>query len=69
MSDADKLFDELGYIKQDMNHQNYIAYFNECNEINFYLKDKMISANIDEATMQELKAINAKVAELGWSDE
>jgi len=68
MSEVDKLFEVLGYIKADMSHQSYVVYFNECNEINFWLKDKTISATIDEITMQELKAINKKCEELGWNE-
>lgn len=71
---AKEMFKELGY-KQKI--QNYVIYyFKEINipkrygstifyHINFILKDKeiFISKNL---SLEELKAINKQVEELGW---
>ena len=74
---ADELFKELGYIK----NKNYSTDRTEKykkdddNVYYFYLLDKEYykSGEWDgmcgSTTMQELKAINKKVEELGWLDE
>ena len=75
MSEADKLFDELGYSKQEGNFS--LCYRRDGNfgveEIYF---DKIYNSfskafnyEYSYITMQELKAINMKCKELGWSDE
>lgn len=69
MSEADKMFEELGYIKYESKYNiYYTAQFGT--EIAFNKKDKdvtkywgMENQYID---MQELKAINKKCEELGW---
>ena len=75
MSEADKLFEKLGYYKDfdDITHE----YRKECNgelfEIDFWLDDKEISKNkyrdMGYITISELKAINLKCKELGWIKE
>ena len=76
MSQADKLFEELGYVKTKYN--NIVSYWFFENEIatksvRFYLQFKTfetITSSIRKSfNMQELKAINIKCRELGWSDE
>lgn len=67
MSDADKLFEELGYEKNEF--KNGINYANDDDEISFVdYKDYGKTIDVDKfgchLTMQELKAINAKVKEL-----
>ena len=68
---ADEMFEELGYIKVE-DSKMCIKYANDeidC-EINFWKIDKTVSKTHYEKlgymTMQELKAINKKVEELGW---
>ena len=78
MTNADKMFEELGYKKTEDN-EDFIAYQNKdiAKLIEIYCNRKTISVYevIDnetlltgEITMQELKAINEKVKELGWYD-
>lgn len=81
MSEADKLFEELGYKKEILSNKK-IKYSNNSscyNIIIFYLYNKtFFSEEIDEdyemnqgatLNMQELKAINLKCKELGWIEE
>ena len=72
---ADEMFDELGYIK-DINNDYEIEYRRSDIYINFDKTKKEFSKGIEydnyygvkQITMQELKAINKKVKELGWND-
>ena len=73
MSKADEMFEMIGYEK--VSDENYIYYNNLEWEytIVFDLSSKTFKGYIDEDTemalsvdMQELKAINMKVEELGW---
>ena len=79
---ADKMFEELGYKLVEKTMTSYI-YEKELYEnghlqyelyIVFELKDKEFYKtnsswkDIENITMQELKAINEKVKELGWYD-
>ena len=72
---ADEMFEELGYYKDfdDMTHEYRKEKDGDLFEIDFWLKDKEVSKNyyrdMGYITMQELKAINKKVEELGWLDE
>lgn len=67
MSEADKMFEELGYGKFYENSTD-IRYSNECNEtIAFYGAVKTFEKNTYPINMQELQAINKKVEELGWN--
>ena len=74
---AKEMFEELGYKQKIQN--DVIYYFKEINipkrygstifyHINFILKDKeiFISKNL---SLEELKAINKQVEELGWNNE
>ena len=74
MSEADKMFDELGYVKIIENNIK-ILYEKEGRfwdkEISFDLIDRQIRVEMgagdsEPITMQELQAINIKVKELGW---
>ena len=83
MSEADKLFEELGYEKEyvqdkNMHRDEYIKYSNnELVSILFDIFRKKIAISDTSSWefearyvgMQELKAINMKVKQLGWSDE
>ena len=64
MSEADELFDELGYEKKHDNRRR-IVYKKVLAEIEFNLKQKYIFVDFG-LDMQELQAINKKVKELGW---
>lgn len=73
---AKEMFEELGreqtiteydYYKSDI---NYLDKKTEQTNIYFDLEDKKIGfINIYKITIQELKAINKQVEELGWLDE
>lgn len=67
-SPADKMFEELGYIKEE--HKNCIEYFRGKNEdekaITLWRINEPSIASYSGITMQELKAINKKCEELGW---
>ena len=65
MSEADKLFEELGYMIDE--NENRTIYDNR--NINIIFDKETKTINTDEAitfNMQELKAINKKCEELGW---
>lgn len=72
MSEADRLFDELGYEKIENKIQ--ITYVKPYENIQFLLNVKKIEYHFLRGstfliqTMQELQAINEKVKELGWND-
>jgi len=73
---ADKLFEELGYVKiiQDVIYDGFWEeYYNADMDktISFNLTDKILDITDDEGwgiTMQELKAINKKCEEIGWNE-
>lgn len=71
-SPADELFEELGYEKDEDEISVYYTYKKFGNMIVFNLKSKEIHFHSDgidtigSITLQELKAINKKVQELGW---
>ena len=75
MSEADRLFEELEYKKEEYNPD--VIYFT-----NKFLEDIYFAFNKNtkkvcfiensyagDITMQELKAINLKCKELGWIEE
>lgn len=69
MGEADKAFEELGYTKK-IREEN-IFYIKDDTEIRFIKQLKYFTCVDDYGswqyiTMKELKAINAKVKELGW---
>ena len=64
---AKEMFEELGY-KQDYNIDYAIRYCNEERDyyIYFYKYVRKIEV-LHDITLQELKAINKQVEELGWN--
>lgn len=76
MSEADKLFEELGY-KLDWNYKGLILIYHKNNTcIQFDIEHKTFckfeesdSCVICDITMQELKAINLKCKEMKWIEE
>ncbi len=76
MSEADKLFKELGYklIPQVENRSYFLKYKKDDDNIIYFDEDKEIHKDGEYAetcygiTMQELKAINKKCEELKWID-
>ena len=75
MSEADKLFEELGYKKQLIKNSFGCIeeYIKESKIISFY-NDKNIAVyncidGFKYINMQVLKAINLKCKELGWIEE
>ncbi len=84
MSEADKMFEELGYrlLPRDINNKGILLHYirdsnlsaNESEHIVFY-SDKEIKCHYTYCTfnktlnMQELQAIHKKCEELGWLDE
>ena len=73
MSNADKLFKKLGY-KEISKANNSIYYLKENGvKLTFYEEEKGFIKTFGNAKMiiqfNELKAINMKCKELGWSDE
>lgn len=84
MSEADKLFEELGYEKIDNNKIKHIRFIRQINKntkenIDFHKTFKKVEVYfydfedseelIKPISMQELKAINLKCKELGWIEE
>lgn len=78
MSEADKMFEELGYkkeiIESEVNDEVTIMYIKrfvyeyDSKIINFKLKKKIVGIKYS-IDMQDLKAINLKCKELGWIEE
>ena len=72
MSEADKMFEELGYYKDfdDIIHEYRKEENGDLFEIDFWLDVKEVSKNYyreaGNITMQELQAINQKCKELRW---
>lgn len=64
MSEADKMFEELGYYKTS--EKEFIIYTTELNTIEFDTENQMIYFGESWIDMDDLKAINKKVKELGW---
>lgn len=72
---ADEMFEELGYVKEEDDIE--IKYHLCCSHIIFNKISKYVISQANEwgndepeyIDMQELKAINQKVKELGWLDE
>ena len=73
MSEADKMFDNLGYNKYEFD--TYIDYLSrESSKGIAFRKDMQVidshcGIGSEYITMQELQAINKKCQELGWLDE
>lgn len=71
---AKEMFEELGY-KQEI-YISSIYYYGEDSDYDYYYiafdkLDKSIKINkyINEITIEELKAINKQIEELGWNNE
>ena len=73
MSEADEMFDNLGYNKYEFDA--YIDYLSrESSKGITFRKDMQVidshcGIGSEYITMQELQAINKKCQELGWLDE
>ena len=72
MSKADKMFEKLGYKKEDVltirKAKIGTRFRNRKNGhvVSFYDEKKEFEKPYEEITMEELKAINKKCEELGW---
>ena len=72
MSEADKMFEELGYKKTITQLKDLKYYKDDDNVFIFALKNKGFYKSgeydgmCDNISMQELQAINKKCEELGW---
>lgn len=77
-SEADKMFEKLGYKK--MSNNEYVKHFSlkPARHIIFAIDETIsiceeneneLAVNCDYFAMQELKAINKKCLELGWIEE
>ena len=63
---ADELFNKLGF-KKTAENNDLLEYEGEYSNIYFNKKDKTFKKSFDsEITIEENKAINKKVEELGW---
>lgn len=69
MSEADELFDELGYKLEFEDKISFIFENREKGRYITFMKDNKTLMLPCELTMQELQAINKKCKELGWLDE
>ena len=74
MSEADKMFEELGYRLEhnhyDCNNTDIYTYFekDKNNYLRFNTSNQTFYSLFDKTyNVQELKAINKKVEELGWN--
>lgn len=80
MSEADKMFEKLGYIKESEYYyhipereESIGKFIPKLKHIRFLKNSKEVVCESllqfsYEVNMQELKAINKKVEELGWND-
>ena len=80
---ADEMFEELGYrvfVNNGFNLFEYVKHYElrPAKHIKFEIdetitiakeNEKELAVNSDHINMQELKAINEKVKELGWLDD
>lgn len=72
MSEADKLFEELGYKKSHTELNQIKFYKDDDNVIYFNLERKTFNKTgeydgmCNDITIQELLTINEKIKELGW---
>lgn len=80
MSEADKMFEELGYKKTENRLHNVARYKKDDDNVIYFCEaTKYSEADVHKSgeysetcygiTMQELKAINKKCIELGWIEE
>ena len=71
MSEADKMFEDLGFVKMEDNEKVLTFMDNAGFDIQFWKKAKEFCklVNFNEyafISIEELKAINKKCEELGW---
>jgi len=69
MTEADKMFEELGYKKIQRNYRSGTVYeyeHEDLRSIDFICENEEVKVWNIGITMDELKAINKKVQELGW---
>lgn len=71
MSEADKMFEELGYYKRGK-EKNYLEYINEKDNVRIsfmqgtvYIRENL-NCNPTSIYASEIMAINKKCEELGW---
>ena len=72
MSEADKMFEELGYEKKKLKFWEEWTNEDLQKNFSFNIEYKIIDITDENKfgiTMQELKAINLKCKELGWVKE
>lgn len=75
MSEADKMFEKLGYYKDfdNITHEYRKEKDGDLYKIDFWINEKTVSKNYYRdngyITMEELKSINKKCVELGWLNE
>ena len=70
MSEADKMFEELGYCVDESLLNIYVYVVEDLSTISSYVfhkESKSISIYKTLLSKEELKAINKKVEELGWN--
>lgn len=75
MSEADKLFEELGYQKEEYN-PDVIYFTNKFIDTIYYAFNKntkkfcfIENNDAGDISMEELKVVNLKCKELGWIEE
>ena len=78
MKDARTMFEELGY-EQDLNNKYYIGYIKRLNDYGkqrtfTFMKEMKFFTFVDQDNsvaikLNELKAINKQIEELGWIDK
>ena len=71
MSEADKMFEELGFRKSSPPYFNDFSYIKGFKSIKFDIVEKCVlvshlERHIDMATAKEIEAIYLKLKELGW---
>ena len=69
ISEADEIFEALGYEKIQRNYRSGTVYeyvHEDLRSIDFICENKEVKVWNIGITMDELKAINKKVQELGW---
>ena len=69
MSEADKLFEELGYKLEFEDEISFTLANREKGRYITFMKDNKTLMLPCELTIQELKAITLKCKELGWIEE
>jgi len=78
MSKADKMFEDLGYEKYEVNVNEYFEYTNKNEDVKIILMKGSILIKTNSRLLvdakptvvyaKEIQAINEKVKELGWEE-